>query len=255
MKKIVLVSLVHNRKNLVGLAIDSALNQTLDKSKWIHLLIDNNSTDGADKVCEAYAAKYPHIRFVKMDSNVGQQKAYNWILDTWLPQNEPAAEILSVLDSDDLLVNIALEEVEKMFDAHPEIGMTYSGFSIIDDNGKYKVKDHPKARYVPNQFTPAGQMILRKIFITQNPIGHQRSFRISCLRAVGGFNTNYQYATDYNAAGRILEKFPVVKINKVLYLWRQHKNQIERQCSAQQTLDWKNMQKEFSERWKKLKLI
>lgn len=255
MSKIILVSLVHNRKNLVGLAIQSAVNQTLSKDKWTHLIIDNKSTDGADLICEIFAKKYNNISFVRMESNIGQQKAYNYVLDTWISDNSSDAEIMCVLDSDDMLVPFALEEVEKMFDAHPEIGQTYSGFSIIDGRGNIIVKDHPKARMVPNQFTEQGQKNLRQIFITQNPIGHMRCFRIKCLRDIGGFNTNYQFATDYNAAGRMLEKYPVAKIDKVLYLWRQHDNQVERQHSPQQTKDWQDMQTEFKDRWIKMGLI
>lgn len=255
MAKIVLVSLVHNRKSLVGLALQSAVNQTLDKKLWHHLVIDNASTDGADKVCEVFAKKYPHMHFVRMSTNLGQQKAYNYVLDTWLPENASGDEIFSVLDSDDMLTSNALTEVYNMFEAHPEIGQTYSGFHIVDGKGNIKVKNHPKAKLVPNQFTPEGQDRLRRIFISQNPIGHQRSFRIKCLREIGGFNTKYKYATDYNAAGRMLEKYPVVKIDKVLYLWRQHSDQVERQHSPQQTKDWKDLQIEFKTRWKELGLI
>jgi len=255
MAKIILVSLVHNRKHLVGPAIQSAINQTLLKDKWIHLLIDNASTDGADKVCEVFANKYPHIRFVRMDSNIGQQKAYNYVLTEWRPQNAAEAEIMSVLDSDDMLTPDALSEVEKMFDAHPEIGQTYSGFSIIDGKNNTIAKNHAKARLVQNQFTPDGQKQLRQIFLAQNPIGHQRSFRFKCLQDIGGFNTSYQYATDYNAAGRMLEKYSVVKIDKVLYQWRQHDDQVERQHSPQQTKDWQDMQKEFRERWTQMGII
>ena len=255
MAKIVLVSIVYNRKSLVSLALQSAINQTLPKDKWVHLVLDNGSTDGADKVCEVFDKKYDHIHFVRMGSNLGQQKAYNYALTNWIPNNFPEAEIFSVLDSDDLLVPTALEEIEKMFDAHPEIGQTYSGFDIIDVKGRTKVKNHPKAKLVPNQFTDDGQKQLRKIFLAQNPIGHQRSFRIKCLNDIGGFNTSYQYSTDYNAAGRMLEKYPVVKINKVLYQWRQHGDQVEGHHSPQQTKDWKDMQKEFREKWTKLGLV
>lgn len=252
---IVLVSLVHNRKHLVGLAIQSAVNQTLPKDQFIHLLVDNGSTDQADKVCQIYADKYKNIHFVRMGENLGQQKAYNYVLNEWLPINMPNAEIMSVLDSDDELVPTALEEVKKMFNAHPEIGMTYTGFNIIGKGGKVKHKNHAKAKLVPNQFTPEGQQTLRKIFLKENPIGHQRSFRIKCLRDIGGFNTNYYYATDYNVAGRMLIKYPVVKINKVLYNWRQHDLQVERQHSPQQTKDWKDMQKEFTKIFKEKGLI
>lgn len=254
-KKIILVSLIHNRKNLVGAAIQSAVNQTLDKSKWTHLLFDNASTDGADKVAEVFANKYNHIELIKHPENLGQQKAFNYILNKWIPKNMPDAELMANLDSDDELMPNALEEVERMFDAHPEIGQTYSGFHIINGGGKIKHKNHAKAKMVANQFTPEGQRVLRRMFVKANPIGHMRAFRISCLREIGGFNTHYEYSTDYNAAGRMLEKFPVVKIDKVLYKWRQHSTQVERQHSPQQTRDWQNMQKEFKDRWSKMGLL
>ena len=53
----------------------------------------------------------------------------------------------------------------------------------------------------------------------------------------------------------MLEKYPVAKINKVLYNWRQHDQQVERQHSPQQTKDWQDMQKEFRERWREKGII
>lgn len=255
MTKIILVSLVHNRKNLVKLAINSAISQTLSKEKWIHLLVDNASSDGADRVCEEYAKMFKHIKFVKMQTNLGQQPAFNYILNEWLPNNTPEAELLVNLDSDDELLPNALYEVEKMFDAHPEIGQTYSGFNIIDLKSRIMHINHAKARLVPNQFTPEGQKTLRKLFISQNPIGHLRAFRIKYLKDIGGFNAKYQYATDYNAAGRMLMKYPIVKIDKVLYNWRQHNDQVQSHHSPQQTKDWQDMQKEFAELFKQNNLI
>jgi glycosyltransferase involved in cell wall biosynthesis len=254
-KKILLVSLVHNRKALVGKALQSAVNQTLPKNEWTHLVIDNASTDGADQVVEVFIKKYPHMAIARMVKNLGQQKAFNYVLDEWIPKNMPDAEIMANLDSDDELMPNALEEVKGMFYAHPKIGATYSGFALIDKKGNYMVKDHGKAKMVPNQFTPQGQLILRRMFVASNPCGHLRAFRISALRDVGGFNTNYEFSTDYNVFGRILTKYPVVKINKVLYKFRQHGNQVQGKKSPQQTKDWKDMQKEFRELWTKKGLI
>jgi glycosyltransferase involved in cell wall biosynthesis len=255
MAKIILVSLVHNRKHLVGAAIQSAVNQTLLKDKWAHLIIDNASDDGADKVVEVFAEKYNHIVFHRMNTNLGQQPAFNYVLNEWIPKNSPGAEILVNLDSDDELMPNALEEVEKIFDSHPEIGQVYSGFDIIDGKGRIKVKNHSKAKMVKDQFTAEGQRQLRRIFVSQNPVGHIRGFRIKCLRNIGGFCTKYCYSTDYAIAGQMLMKYSVVKINKVLYRWRQHNDQVERQHSPQQTADWKSMQLEFAKLFKEKGLI
>lgn len=255
MSKILLVTLVHNRKHLVGAAIKSAMDQSLPKDKWAHLIIDNLSTDGAETVAKHFSDKNDNIEFVQMDENLGQQRAYNFVLDEWIPKNMPNVEIMAILDSDDLLKPNALSEVLKMFSEHPEIGQTYSGFDIIKKSGKVKHPNHAKAKLIPNQFTLEGQRTLRKVFIKANPIGHLRAFRVKCLKDIGGFNTKYQYATDYNIAGRMLMKYPVVKIDKVLYQWRQHDVQVERQHSPLQTKNWQDMQKEFRKLFIKKGLI
>lgn len=257
MLKIILVTLVHNRKNLVGPAIQSAVNQTLPKDKWMHLIIDNASDDGADKVCEVFSAKYSHIVFQRMPTNMHQMPAYNWALG-WIKQNHPEAEIMAMLDSDDLLAANALAEVEKMFDAHPEIGQTYSDFNIIDGKGNLKIKAHPKAKQVDPkiELTDMGQKILRSWEIKYNVIGHMRSMRIKALQDIGGFDETYKYATDVNMACKMLSsKYKVMKIPKILYLWRQHDQQIEKQNSPQQTLDWENIQKKFLKLFKENGLI
>ena len=253
MSKILLVSLVHNRKHLLPKCVLSALNQTY--RNFDHLLFDNNSIDGAREVAKTFSKKYNNIHFFGSETNLGQQSAYNHVLNVWIPKNMPEAEIMVILDSDDELMPNALHEVSQMYNAHPEIGGSYSGFALIDRKGRFIVKDHGKAKMVPNQFTQEGQKMLRKMFVGSNPCGHLRVFRTNILKDVGGFNTEYTYATDYNVFGRIMEKYPVVKIDKVLYKFRQHGDQVQGQHSPQQTKDWKDMQKEFTDRWTKMGLI
>lgn len=252
--KIVLVTLVHNRRHLVGLALQSAVNQTLSKDKWIHLIIDNASTDGADKVAEVFAKKYDHMYFERMGENMHQMPAYNWAL-RWIDEHNPDAEVMVHLDSDDTLMPNALEEVHHYFTSHPDIGQTYSGFNIINGSGRIKHKDHPKAKKVPDQFSNEGQLALRRMFVKANPCGHLRAMRISCLKDIGGFDETRRFATDYNMAGKMMEKHKVVKIPKVLYNWRQHDTQVERQHSPEQTKNWQDLQEYYKKRWQEMKLI
>ena len=254
MSKILLVTLVNNRKHLVGEALQSAVNQTLNKDKWLHLVIDNNSTDGADKVCEVFSKKYNHMHFVRMSTNLHQMPAYNWALK-WVEENYPEADIMVHLDSDDVLLSNALEEVYKIFVEHPEIGATYSGFNIISKSGRKTYRNHPKARQVNNQFSKEGQRELRKLFVSANPCGHLRAMRIKCLKDIGGFDESQRFATDFNMSGRMMERYPVVKIPKVLYNWRQHDVQVERQHSPEQTQNWMELKAHYRERWEKMGLI
>lgn len=249
----VLVSLVHNRKHLVGLALQSAVNQTLNKQKWIHLVIDNASTDGADKICGVFAKKYEHVCFERMKSNLGQMPAYNWVLKQWIPNNAPEADVMVQLDSDDMLAPIALEKVYDMFNRYPELGMTYSNFNVIGPAPKNKIKhkSHPKAKLAPNQFTAGGQRLLRAMQISGNVIGHLRALRISCLNDIGGFDESYKYSTDFNMACKMLESHVVAKIEgPPLYYWREHGDQVQGYASPEQTKNWKDLQKYYRDRWK-----
>ena len=255
MAKILLVTLVHNRKHLLGLAAQSAVNQSL-KGNWKHLLFNNGSTDGAEKVAAFFAKKHKYISVFNSKTNLGQQKAYNKILNEIIPKQFKDTEVIAILDSDDELYPHALEKVSKMFDKHKDIGASYSGFSIIDNNGNIKVLDHSKAKLMPEQFTKNGQLLLRRRFVVSNPCGHFRCYRVSALNEIGGFPTEREFATDYCVFGAIMEKRPVVKIDDVLYKFRQHRyGQVESRNSPQQTADWKYYQAKFLKRWKEEGMI
>jgi glycosyltransferase involved in cell wall biosynthesis len=238
---IILVTLVHNRKHLVGTALQSAVNQTLPKDKWIHLVIDNASTDGADKVCEIFAKKYNHIFFERRDKNYHQMPSYNWAMD-WIDKNFPDAEVMVHLDSDDELKKQALQEAYDTFHKYTNIGQTYSGFDIINKKGATVHKNHAKARLIPNQLTEEGQKKLKKFFIAANPIGHLRAMRIRCLKDIGGFDESKRLHY-------------IIKIDKSLYRWRQHDDQVERHHSPEQTKNWKDLQEYYRDRWTEMGLI
>ena len=258
MSKIVLVTIVHNRKHLVGQAIQSAVNQTLDKKYWVHLILDNASDDGADKVAEVFAKKYNHIHFVRMGTNKGQMPTYNFALK-WIEKNIPEADVLVQLDSDDILSVNALEEVRKKFDSNQSIGYTYSDFNIIGPSGQLKHKRHSKAKQVDPkiELTDAGQKILRTWEIKFNVIGHLRAMRIKALQEIGGFDESFLYATDVNMACRMLSsKYKVAKIPKILYHWREHgKDQVQGEKSAEQTRCWKELCAKYRKLWAEKGLI
>lgn len=258
MVDIILVTLVYNRKNYLTEALKSALGQTLDKSKWMHLIMDNASTDGAGEMAEQFYAnnKESNVRFIKQPTNLGIQNGFNYVLNNFIPQYCPEVKIFSVLEADDRLTSDALEEVYKMFTEHPEIGESYSDFSSMDGNGKILHDVYPnRTPYVQNQFTEEGQRELRRLFGTIVAGGHQRSYSVKCLQEIGGFDPKYEYANDVEITARILEKYPVVKICKVLYCWRDHHNSASvhfRQKQVQQSTELQIM---FPKRWAELKIL
>ena len=256
MTRILLVTLSHNRGPLIGQAIKSVLAQKLSPKKFDYLIFDNNSTDNAKKIIKIALNRYKNIYANFSPTNLGQQASYNEILYEIIPKRFPKAEVMCILDDDDEIYPQALSSVDKIFSQHPEIGASYSGFSIINDYGHIREADHGKAKMMSNQFTKEGQLALRRRFVATNPCGHFRSYRVSALKDVGGFPIERKFATDYCIFGSIMEKYSVVKIDSVLYKFRQHGfGQVESKHSPQQTADWKYYQAYFLERWKEKGLI
>jgi hypothetical protein len=87
---------------------------------------------------------------------------------------------------------------------------------------------------------------------------HMRFFRLDFLEKIDYFPTSFPYSTDYLIYQHALENGAVIKVPKVLYLWRdsgKRGNQVEKKFGKQQTNDLEEMKKYYSERWKKMGLI
>lgn len=96
---------IYNVEAFVEQAVDSVLSQTL--SDWELILVDDGSTDGSGRLCDAYAARDGRIRVVHK-SNGGLSDARNAGLDV------ARGEWISFLDGDDRL---APEALRLMMDA------------------------------------------------------------------------------------------------------------------------------------------
>lgn len=65
------IMLTYNRENLVGKAVESILNQTLNAFEFI--IIDNGSTDSSGAICEQYAKKDLRIQVIHLKKgNIGR---------------------------------------------------------------------------------------------------------------------------------------------------------------------------------------
>lgn len=256
----VLMTTIYNRKNYLSAAIDSALNQSVGiNSTFLHLLLDNGSQDGALDIAKSYANKYPHIELIEFGKNIHQLPAYNHGIK-YIREKYPEIKYWCCLDSDDLLGKFAIEEGIRTMEANPRVMGTYSDFHVIDAKGRVAVKKHPKSRLIGNNDCSLEcQKQIRKMNLEHNMMTHFRFFRLDFLERIGGFPTTYPYSTDYLIYQHALENGPVVKIPKVLYLWRDHgskkSSQVEKAHGKEQNEDMIEMQKYYRERWIKMGLI
>ena len=138
-------------------------------------------------------------------------------------------DILVELDHDDDFLPHTLKLIKDAFASDPEIGMVYSDYSEIFEDGKnfnypehyaYGFGSYLKVLYNGRwinaaQSVPFNASTLRHIIGVPN---HIRAWRASAYRELGGHNQNLHVADDYEIILRTFLKYKVCRIPKCLYI-------------------------------------
>ena len=114
MPRVSVVIPTYNRAGYVSEAVKSVLNQTFHDFEVI--VVDDGSTDNTPDVIDSF--KDTRIRYLYQE-NRGVSAAMNTgILAS-------TAEYIAILDSDDVLVEEALQKSVAFLDEHPEVGYCF----------------------------------------------------------------------------------------------------------------------------------
>jgi glycosyltransferase involved in cell wall biosynthesis len=114
----------YNRAHLIGYAIDSVLKQTYADVEIV--VIDDGSTDGTADVVARYGDR---VRYY-WQPNGGLGAARNAGLD------RATGDCIAFLDSDDYWLEHKLELQVALLKRLPEVGFTFTEFSILKDDGR-----------------------------------------------------------------------------------------------------------------------
>ena len=115
---------VYNTEQYLPRCIESILSQSFTDFEL--LLIDDGSTDGSGKICDAYAEKDNRIRVFHKE-NGGVSSARNMGLD------EAKGEWVYFVDSDDELLHDGLQV---LFDnTNKEVDVVLAGFEEVSEEG------------------------------------------------------------------------------------------------------------------------
>jgi glycosyltransferase involved in cell wall biosynthesis len=123
-----LIITTYNRQNYLPQAIESILTQTYPHFEL--LIWDDGSTDRSLEVAHHYAHQDPRIRVI-----AAHHQGRGISIAAACAQTQ--SEYLGLVDSDDLLGSTALAETVQILNSRPEIGMVYTDYVLIDQNGKY----------------------------------------------------------------------------------------------------------------------
>jgi len=189
-----------NQAGYLEETLQSVLAQTYPNIEYI--VVDGGSTDGSREIIERYQE---HLSLWMSEADRGQADAIN---KGFAQAN---GSILAWINSDDTLLETAVEDAVRLLTEHPDLGMIYGHAYYVDQAGR-RMADYPSA--------PTDHRGLRRGI---NTIPQQASFfRRTVWQMVGPLDPSFFYAMDFDLWVRISEVSPIAFFNIPMANFRIH---------------------------------
>lgn len=134
----IIVTPVFNEQKYIAQTIKGVLAQSLLPQVWI--IVDDDSTDQSAEIIQSYARRYPWIRYVHRNKEIGQtyyESNVRSILLGLQQANDMDYSYLAILDADMVLPNDYYEKIFKCFASDPKLGIA-SGVYVDNVKGKHR---------------------------------------------------------------------------------------------------------------------
>lgn len=211
MAEIAIIMTLFNREKFVEAALRSVLTQSFRDLEVI--VVDDASTDSSASVVEKIAASDPRIRLFREPKRgvVGTLRRGHEI--ALRESSQP--RFIGWLDSDDLLVQTAIEETRAALLDNPGAGLVYTDHVVINDKSQtIALGESSKRPYSSDA-------------LLTNLISFQfRLFRTEIYDKCGGINPDLTASPDYDFCLRASEVTPFIYLPKPLYCYRVHDHSI-----------------------------
>jgi glycosyltransferase involved in cell wall biosynthesis len=197
------------RGRLMAQAIRSVLSQSF--SDFELLLFDDGQpgdpADDASDVARVFEREDARVRVVREHGpGIGRASAAMACLE-----RSARGEFIGWVDSDDLLVQTALEETRRVLRERPEAGFVYTQHLEID-------ADNRPGGIGRRCLVPFDLDRLLVDFMAF----HFRLYRRSVSEAIDGIDARFLAAADYDFVLRMSERAPVLHLASPLYCYRVH---------------------------------
>lgn len=198
----ILVPTFNTPKDLLIEMIESVRNQSY--ANWQLCIADGSDQDETKNIIKEYVSKDNRIVVSCLDENYGISGNTNKALEL------ADGEYTALFDHDDVLeLNALYEVVSSLQEVHHDI--VYTDEDKL--NGKTLQFEDPNFKSDYNE----------DLLLSHNYITHFFVVKTNILREVGGFNSEYDGAQDYDVILKCVEKTDDIHhIAKILYHWRMH---------------------------------
>ncbi len=193
----------YNQGRFLSSALHSLLSQTWQH--WEAIVVDDGSTDDTSQVVERF--QDPRVCYFYQQNN-GVSAARNSGLE------QARGDFVAFLDADDAWRREFLERTLVTLLNDPRLGMVYSRYQFLDDQGNLLTQIGGRA-LEPEAFS---RVIRRGGFFPP----HCALSRRSAIDKVGGFDTHHSGTADWDLWLKISSKFPVRGLGKPLAFYRLH---------------------------------
>ena len=184
-------------------AIESVLQQIYTNFE-LCIADDASTKSHVAEILKKYELKDNRIKVIYRKQNGHISAASNSALDL------VDAEYLALMDHDDLLTPDALFWVAKTIHHQPDVQLIYS------DEDKMDLQGNRYAPYFKPDWNP-------ELFLSHNFICHLGVYKTEKVKNLGGFDSDFNGAQDYDLALRYVETInsdQIAHIPRILYHWR-----------------------------------
>jgi len=190
---------VYNGARFLAGSIQSCQAQTYPY--WELIVVDDCSTDSTPQIAAAFAADDARIRVIRHEHNRKLPGALNTGFEA------TRGEYLTWTSDDNLYRPEALAEMARFLDDHPDVGLVYADYSLIDDQGAV---------------TGTVRAPERRALMYKSVVGPCFLYRRAVAEAVGPYAEDLVLAEDYDYWLRASARFPIAALHRDLYLYREH---------------------------------
>ena len=224
MKFTILTACHNNEKHLTD-CIDSVLKQEYTNIEWI--VVDDASEDDSYKALKEIDD--PRVKVIRNDTRLYCSSTYNVAL------KYATGEACGILDADDKLALDAAKVIVKRYNRHRDIGYIYTQHYWCDKN----LKKLRKGLSAP----PIGNLSLAQTSLKHRKhcFSHWRTFRTRLAKRGVIFPEGLKYAVDKNMGFVLEELSKGAFLNKCLYYYRYHKENMSLQFPGKQKRLWMSL--------------
>ena len=193
--KISVITTAYNQENYIARCLRSLVNQTLDKSRFEIILVDDGSKDKTNYAMRLFSNPYDYnIEILENSTNKGLPYSLNKAI------NFCKGEYVVRVDADDYVNNNFLQFLSTYLDLNKESNAVACDYNLVDDKGNF----------------------ISRINCNEHNIGCGIMFKKSTIMEIGLYDNELLMNEEVDLRIRYETKYKIERLAIPLYRYRQH---------------------------------